>query len=124
MLTSAVGGSLLAHWDYFIPGALGGMVLEFLQLNAYKDRLTEQKYKDLFKSGLYWICVVGLVVAAGIVAWCMYAQDEPGTVGLAKLFMTGVAVRSIGRDALTVTKPKAKIKLGPPDEISFSDIFS
>jgi hypothetical protein len=110
----------MKHLEYFLIGMLGGLALELLQLHIYQGRLTLKKYQKLFTSPLYWICTLGLILGAGLVAWGLNADQD--NVGLTHVFVTGIAARSIVRELLTAKNATASTKLG--DEITQKDIFS
>jgi hypothetical protein len=124
LIASSILETLVAHWDYFIPGALGGLVLELLHLQIYRGRLNSAKYRTLLSSPLYWICVTALVIAAGLVALCIHANED--TADIVKLFMTGIAVRTIVREGASLRKPRYLGAAAPRSEgrITLRDIFN
>jgi len=127
ILAESVGANApwITNKANFVPGAFGGLVLELLYLQIYKQRANQKSVKALLSSPLYWLCVSGMCMASGIVALFMHPDSSPGTTGLTtQLFMTGIAARTIVRELVSIGKPKAKLTLGDPEKVSLQDIFS
>jgi hypothetical protein len=111
----------MPHFEYFIYGLLGGLSLELFQPYIAKGRLSKAKYDKLLKSAVYWRCTIGLMVGSGLVAWAFNADmDNPG---IAHVFSTGIAARSIIRQLLTAKNVKSQTMLGD-GEITQRDVFA
>lgn len=107
--------------QYLLIGLLGGLALELLQLEIYKGRLVQAKYRKLLGSSLFWICTLGLVFGAGLIAWGLNADRNDQRI--LDVFVTGVAARSIIRELLTAKNIRTPTRLGDA-EITPRDIFS
>ena len=65
-----------------------------------------------------------LVIAAGLVALCIHANED--TADIVKLFMTGIAVRTIVREGASLRQPRylGTAALRSEGRITLGDIFS
>src|SRR5688572_25105030 len=109
---------MIQDLEYIIVGALGGLTLECLQVPVYRNRLTLEKYKALFREPIYWICTGMLVCGAGIAAWGFNQGNSSRT--LTDVYITGIAARSIIRELITAKTSAAKMG----GKLTAKDLFS
>ncbi|KAA3658015.1 MAG: hypothetical protein DWQ04_26395 [Chloroflexi bacterium] len=106
----------------FILGFGGAAALELLKLYDYRGKLTKKKYNKLMKSFSFWVVVLGMLVASGFIAWAFHAGSQD--LRIWNVVMTGMAARSIVREAVSAQVVNASTKLGDQDSITAKDIFA
>jgi hypothetical protein len=110
----------MKHPEYFLIGMLGGLALELLQLRIYKGRTMHDKYKQFARSPLFWLCTLGLLAGAGLLAWGLNADKNDQRI--IDVFVTGVAARSIIRDLIAAKEVTTPTALGA-QKVGLKDIF-
>jgi hypothetical protein len=109
----------MSNSHLFLLGMAGAACLEIFKLYEYKAKLAEKKYQKLMRSIPFWGVVAAMLCASGFIAWVFNSQIP--NIPPLPVVCTGIAARSIVREAAAVGVARSGTKLG--DEVSLRDIF-
>jgi hypothetical protein len=104
----------------FLVGAGGAGAFEVLKYWDLQHKLTPGKFSKLLRSSVFWIPVVGMLVASGFVSWA-YFDGRPAAMTW-DFLMAGVAARTLLREGSSrFVQPTGH--LGPSEELRLSDVL-
>ena len=107
----------------FLIGGAGAGAFEMLKYWDLQHKLSPGKFAKLLSSYVFWIPVLGMMVASGFVSWAYF--DGRPTAMTWDYLMAGVCARTLIREGSSRFVHKTG-RLGEPDssdELRLKDIF-
>ena len=111
----------MEHLEYFLLGLIGAGCFELLKLWEYRGKLTAREFNKLRRSSMFWLTVLGMLVASGFFAWAFNAESDEATIQ--SVVISGIASRSIIRELIAAKVSNSDVKLGPEDGVDIKKVF-
>lgn len=111
--------------ELFLFGVVGAICLELIKFYELSGNLTDTRFRKLLRSPRVWSAVLALLVASGLTAWAVHADEEH--TKLLHVFITGAAARSVLRQLISARLSQRGLTLGNEplaEKQLLSDVFS